>query len=603
MRGLQSGAMRSSSNVVERTWLAYALDGERPEPEIRRALDRVERHYSPLLAEPSVRRESLGSLTGLALWQLPDERLAWPLWTQAGSRVLALSDVPTGWRRLTGQAGGEEAARRLLDELGAAPERAAELNAPFALGLREETSQALIVANDFLGAGRLYEFGFEGGRVWSNRLGALVLFAGVRPRADPEGWAIFAAGGWFMGETTPIEGARKLAPATVVRAGAVGAGIEVAETVGDAQREAVAPRRAKLAESADAAAAQVREIAEDLGTAWSVPIAISLTGGRDSRVSAAGAIAAGIEATYNTGDQVPGEVEVVRELVDAAPRAMDHTVHTPEPEEEAEDDLRERIRAIHLVHDGMRNPQEVRRPTEMPQVERPPPTLSGHGGELGHGFYYGRKDKLRRLKRGGDAAIADQLERNARRRHSAATEEAYDLYLGECERTLERGRSYGLAGPVLLDWFYMAQRLPYRSGLGARSGRSSACVVPAFVRGAFDLSPRDRLSAKLHRAVVERLVAEWGPIDFFRSDSEEMPEIKRSRIWERPAEAAAVEEMIAAGEGWPEIFRRERIEEMWREVRAGEGSADYEHVFYRLVWRAGFEQHLSRLGEAATAGD
>jgi hypothetical protein len=48
------------------------------------------------------------------------------------------------------------------------------------------------------------------------------------------------------------------------------------------------------------------------------------------------------------------------------------------------------------------------------------------------------------------------------------------------------------------------------------------------------------------------------------------------------------------------MLDRARIEEMWSEVKAGEGSADYEHVFYRLVWRVGYEEHLRRLGEAAT---
>lgn len=146
--------MRPSRNVIEQTWLAYALDRPRPADESRRALERVERHYSPLIEAEIERDVSLGSLTGLALWRARDERLRWPLWTQTGTRALALTGVPTGWRRLTGEAQGADAARGLLDVLGAAPERSAELNPPFALGLRQSESQALIVANDFLGAGR-----------------------------------------------------------------------------------------------------------------------------------------------------------------------------------------------------------------------------------------------------------------------------------------------------------------------------------------------------------------------------------------------------------------------------------------------------------------
>ena len=251
-------------------------------------------------------------------------------------------------------------------------------------------------------------------------------------------------------------------------------------------------------------------------------------------------------------------------------------------------------------------PQEqapVPRSVEIPHGPPPPPTLSGHGGELGHGFYYGEKAKLRRLERGGEEALMAQLEKNARRKHSAASAESYRLYLAECERTLDEGRQFGLTGPPLLDWFYMAQRLPYRSGLGARSARWSACVTPAFIRGAFDLTPRERLDARFHRMVIARLVPEWKDAPFFSEADPDasMPEIKRNRIWDKEPDAGEVEEIIAGGNAWPEIFERDRIVAMWEEVRSGEGSSDYEHIFDRVVWREAFETHVRELGRAAGA--
>lgn len=591
--------MRASRNVIEQTWVAYAFGEAAGEVEPR--LERVGAHYSALIAEPLSFSTAGDRRSGLALWARRDERLRWPLWSDDGTRVIASTGVPTGWARLVGELEPARAPAELARVIASSPERAAELDPPFTLGVLERDSGSIAIANDLLGAGRLYELRLGDGWVWSNRLGALPLFAGARPEIDERAWAVFAAAGWFLGEMTPIEGARKVPPGSVVRVDAQRNGIRVSTEQTGASRDAVAPRRTRFVRSAERAANEVVEMATDLGAAWDVPIAISLTGGRDSRVSAAAAVRAGIPATFNTGDQVPGEVDVVRELVARSPTSMDHTVYTPEQEEDPGADLAERIRRIHLVHDGMRNPQEVRRPSEVPQLLSPRPTLSGHGGELGHGFYYSNARKLRKLKGRSGQAIRAQLERNARRRHSAATDEAYELYLRECERTLELGRSFGLRGPVLLDWFYMAQRLPYRSGLGARSGRSSACVAPAFVRGAFDLRPKDRLTAKLHRAVVARLVPEWADVPFFRSeDAEEMPDIHRLRIWERPQEAATVEEMIGAAGGWTRMLDRGRIERMWAEVRDGAGSADYEHVFYRLVWRVGFEAHLDELGRLAS---
>lgn len=598
--------MSASKNVIEHTLVAWAFERAPEAGRIDAALERVAGHYSPLLAQPPSANAARLETSGVALWSRDEPQLRWPLWAQEGGLSLGSTGAPSGWAALVGELPAEQAAIALARAILAAPARAAELNPPFVLAVVDINAGAITLVNDFLGAGRLYELGFDGGTVWSNRLGALPLFAGLRPEADEHAWRVFAAAGWFLGETTPIRGARKVRPASAI---VIRDGANVERAAGDARRELVSPRGGRLrrggllADAADAAAAAAARLATETASAWSVPLAVSLTGGRDSRVSAAAAVAAGIEATYNTGDQVPGELDTVRELIAAAPAEMPHTINRPEPDDESDDELMERAAAIHLVHDGMRNPQELRRQTVLPHSAETRPTLSGHGGELGHGFYYGRAAKLKRIEKAGDAGPIGQLERNARARHGAAVEQAYSEYLEECERTLAEGRDFGLEGPALLDWYYLAQRLPYRSGLGARTGRSSACVTAAFVRGAFDLQPKDRLDARLHREVIARLVPEWKDVEFFSEEAGTMPETTRRRIWEREREAAAVEALVATDGSWAELFDPARIREMWAEVRRGEGSADYEHVFDRVVWRAAFDAHLGRLdGSIREAG-
>jgi hypothetical protein len=598
--------MSASKNVIEHTLVAWAFDAVPAAPRLDAALARVEAHYAPLLAEPPLHNERRLETSGIALWQRADERLRWPLWAEAGDVAVASTGIPTGWGQITGELPAAEAPIPLARALLAAPERAAELNPPFVIAALDGAAGRIALLGDFLGAGRLYELGFDGGTVWSNRLGALPLFAGEAPRIDERAWRVFAAAGWFLGDATPIAGARKAGPEAEIVIADGPDRASVTRTERDPRRDLVAPRGGRfgrgklLTGSVEAAAERARGLARETASAWSVPLAVSLTGGRDSRVSAAAAVAAGIDATYNTGDQVPGELDTVNELIAAAPREMPHTVNRPEPESEPDDELMDRAAAIHLVHDGMRNPQELRRETVLPHSMRLQPTLSGHGGELGHGFYYGRAPKLRRIQKAGDSGPIDQLEKNARARHSAAVADAYAEYLDECERTLETGRNFGLAGPALLDWYYMAQRLPYRSGLGARTGRSSACVTPAFVRGAFDLRPKDRLDARLHRDVIAHLVPEWSRVAFFSEASDAMPETTRRRIWEREREAAALGELMAAGGAWTELFEPDRIRAMWDEVRSGEGSADYEHVFDRIVWRVAFDAHLAQLAKEAT---
>ena len=600
----------SSNNIISNCLVAWAVTSG-PGPDPVGSLRRVERHYQACFAERlSVSSEVQPSL-GAALIGRSDDRLRWPLWVSEGELACATLSVPAGWSRIVGDMEHAEAARHLAGAILEDPDLVARLDPPVVLAAIRKRESQLALVNDAVGVGRLYEMKAEWGYVWSNRLGALPIFAGLSAANDLASWQVFAASGWFLGDQTPLSGCKKVPPGSRIVARSSPEGAKVSHSSDDLRGPLVEPRRGRfdrggklLGSSADEAAVGTRQLAEELGAAWRVPLAVSLTGGRDSRVSAAAALAGGIDVTFNTGDQVPGEVDAVRHLISRAPVTMDHTVNTPGQGPDPElPPLESRVADIHLVHDGMRNPQEIRRQVDIPHGPSPPPTLSGHGGELGHGFYYGHKNKLKRLERGGDGALLAQLERNARRKHSAATAESYERYMEECERTLDAGRHHGLAGPPLLDWFYLAQRLPYRSGLGARTARWSACVNPSFIRGAFDLRPRERLTARFHRMVIARLVPGWEDVPFFSEadDGDAMPDINRQRLWEKDGDAEAVDEILNEGGSWTEIFDRDRVLAMWKEVRGGAGSSEFEHIFDRVVWRATFDRHVAQLSESARA--
>lgn len=601
--------MRYSNNVINNCLIAWAAT----EREIDQGsgLERVARHFQRCYRDQILVDEGGDGRVGLALLQRPDVRLRWPIWHSDAELIAATLSLPAGWSRVVSGNGFANAASELNRELLRNPSTVAELDPPFTSAILSKREGSMVVLNDILGVGRLYEMRCKWGVAWSNRLGALPVFAGEDSSADLSSWQLLAAAGWFLGAATSLDRSSKVAPGSRIAVTRISAErVEIHRQQDDLLAPLVRPRRSRFAlgsgrlkSSADVAAREVARTAADLGGAWSVPVAVSLTGGRDSRVSAAAVLAAGIDATFNTGDQVPGEVAAVRGLIAAAPVPMNHTVHSPDGDSDEGDlpSLPSRVADIHLVHDGMRNPQEIRRSVEIPHGAPPPPTLSGHGGEIGHGFYYGEKNKLKRLERGGPPALLAQLERNVKRKHSAATDESYEAYRLECETTLASGREHGLRGPVLLDWFYLTQRLAYRSGLGARSARWSACVTPSFIRGAFDLHPRERLSAKLHRLVVARLVPEWERIPFFSDpDSDEpMPAINRTRLWEKTSDASDVEEILAGGTAWPELFKRSKVLAMWAEVKRGEGAPEYEHIFDRVVWREAFSSHLEALNRAA----
>jgi hypothetical protein len=604
-------------NVITQTWLAYAFERPLAIERVRAALARVGAHYGAQLAEPPPLRVSLGDTDGLALWRHGDDGSRWPAWAEGEGIVVAATAAPAGWRRVLGEVGAAEAALPLGRALAERPERLAELVPPFVIGIREASagpgaaSGRLTIVNDFAGAGRIYEKRLEPtagtlgaeGWVWSNRLGALPIFAGTEPQPDERGWSLFAAAGWFIADATPIRGTTKVAPGTAigVRAGAGGAGAHIHHHQTRAAGELAGQHEVYFRGAVEEAANQAIGLARDLAELFAEPPSVDLSGGRDSRISAAGAVAANIDCRFATGDQEPGEVEIAKQLVETAPHRLEHLITRPETD--PDDELRQRVRAIHLVHDGMRNPQEIRCPMPLPlPVEPTRPTISGHGGEIAHGFYYPSQKKLSEVRKGGEAGLIDRLEQAARQKHAAAHRGAYRAYRSEVEAALDQGRRHGLAGADLLDYFYLVHRLAYRSGLGARSGRYSACATPAFVRASFDLTPEQRLEGKLHLELIARLVPEWSEVPFFEpDDAGPLPEIRRARIWEKPGHAEVVEEMIADGKAWPQLFRRRPVRGAWTDARKGKGHQHWEAIFNRIVWREGFEEHLRELGRAATA--
>ena len=584
------------ANHLEQTWVAYAFDGDAPADDLDARCQRVRSHTQTLFAEEVIEQRATGPALGLALWRRPDPRLRASLFAENAELAAATTSAITGSASVTGVAADrlESVAASILAD----PEGAARLNPPFVIGVVTAARDKLVVAGDVIGTARLFELEVPGGRVWSNRIGALVAFAGERPSLDERAWQVLAATGWFLGETTSLEGVRQLRSASVIRAERVGdrTTVETSRNL-DALGELVRPRRMRLKRSAAAAAASATALVADVGASWDCRVRVDLSGGRDSRVSAAAAIAAGLDAELRTSDLEHGEVDLVRELISIAPGDPDHSIK--EPEHDPDDSLAERLNGIHLVHDGMRNPQSLLR-SSMPIPHGPleSPVLSGHGGELGHGFYYGSSAELRRLRRGGQGALMDRLEKAARKKHDAAREEAYAAYRDETELTLAEAGDLGLKGPAQLDYYYLAQRLANRSGLTTRNERWSACSTPGFIRACFDLKPKDRLVSRMHRLVIAELLPEWADAPWFERAAD-APDTKRTRIWDKPGHREELGEIIERDESWHSLFDAGEVKAAWSDALAGDVHQHWESVFTRIVWRATFERHLTVLDQAA----
>jgi hypothetical protein len=588
---------------IDPTWLAWASTQTLAGDRVTEGLERIAAHYQRLVDYPLATRSQTAATLGLAMIGDAEPRCHWPHFAGNGDLAIATAYVPTGWERLTGSVPLTAAPLALARSILAEPDAASrELNAPVALAVLEQPMGRLVIANDAIGAARVYELEAGPIRAWSNRPGALCLFAGIPPRADARGWRVLAAAGWFLADASPIEGVRRVGPGTVIEADAAG----IRERTTGAVGRLVQTTRAD-GELAEGAAAQARAQAETAGLLWEGLADVDLSGGRDSRLAAAAVVAAGTRARFLTSDATPGEADVAAELVAAAPVEMDHRIRkTKAGSATPGTPLLERAAHLHLLHDGVRHPQKLRGKMTLPRPRPSSAAFSGHGGEIAHGFFYKNPKQLRRLRgkkqllrlRRREDPLVKRVMRFFTKDHEAAIPDAY----AEAERviraTMDAGREHGLEGPVLLDWFYLVDRFAHRSGVATDSERVSVFATPAFIRAAFALSPEERLDASLHREVIGKLVPQWRDIGFFQAQPRRMPSIRRQRLWEVPDDAQVVEEILAGGGSWTEIYDPERAASAWRELRDGGGSAKWEGIFEGIVYRHTFDEHLQRLGRA-----
>ena len=347
----------------------------------------------------------------------------------------------------------------------------------------------------------VYVVEVPGAVVVSDRAAWAAAVAGRLGEPDPVMVTAFLSLGYPVGAATPFRGVRALGgrqrltvtggrPAVTATQGE-GAGAGSYGRVADALVDAVQPLG-------------------ELG----VPVELSLTGGKDSRLIAAALTAAKVPFRARTHGFASHPDVVVAAMI-ASRLGIEHVVTEPRPpareqapEQTADEaDLLARLRSAVLVSDGMLSAFEnVGRPDPLATAE--PVQTGGHGGELLRGGYAPAAWTSRRPARAWSEARGTELfRRMVTRRLSLLRPGAAGEYLASLAAfaaTLPRG-------PLrTLDDFYLVNRAG-RWSAAARQGYliRSPLVQPFFsdpvVEAARAVPLPDRITDRLHRGVLAAL--------------------------------------------------------------------------------------------------
>ena len=244
-----------------------------------------------------------------------------------------------------------------------------------------------------------------------------------------------------------------------------------------------------------------------------MPVELSLTGGKDSRLIAAALTAAKVPFRARTHGFASHPDVIVAGMI-ASKLGVEHVVTEPRPAapEQAPDEaeLLARLRSAVLVCDGMLSAFEnLGRPD--PQLVTEPVQTGGHGGELLRGGYAPAAWSERRPARAwSEARGAELFRRMITRRLGLLRPAAAGAYLA----SLAPFAAELPRGPLrTLDEFYLVNRAG-RWSAAARQAYliRSPLVQPLFgdqvVLAARAVPLRDRITDRLHRGVLSALSPE-----------------------------------------------------------------------------------------------
>jgi hypothetical protein len=481
------------------------------------------------------------------------------------------------------------------------PARFLELAPPFVLAALSPADDRLELFTDSIGVGRLFQLRLPDGWVWSNRPAAALLFAGHPARPAARGWRYAAACGWFMDDSTPYDGVLAVPGATRI----IADGRRRRRTVSRIDVASVWSGTDGLSpELMDDAAEALQAVAKTVGRLWPTRPTVDLSGGRDSRVVSAAFLSAGVDLRLNSYDAVPGEVDVAERLVATLKRPVEHTVtrrtapvtdraaRVP-AEPPAMPPLLDRALRWHRYAEGLRPASYLFHapPSSLRHVSHL--AIGGAGGEVAHGHYY-PADVIQLDALHLDAKLEQFITRLQSRLvlASGPAEQARGAVADQIERVLWEAVRSGIEDAAMLDYFYLVERLRRWGTTGERSGVVSPLLVPAFVRGAFSLTPRQRLENTLHNELVRRLVPEWDAIPFFKPSmiGQARRRAARVRTVASAPDRDRIRELVTGAP--PDGFDPAKVTRLWTSSAAGTSSAVEEAALCQLLWQASFEDHL-----------
>lgn len=568
--------------------LAYACQSELPmsEEELTTRIVEATKHLDKIVtAEPEAIRIGDGR-TGFIVWRHGRPNLDWPSVTIRGGEGAAWLHVPAA---AGSPKDGIDPVTLARDFVDGRLDRD-EMGLPSALMLWDELG--LEIMNDRLGMTRIFEFDMAGfGKIWSSRQGLAHVFGGLEPALEASTWHEMATIGWPIHGKTHLGSGEQLVGSTSISVKRDGTVVKTNDR--DMWRDSIWEGQVpSLAESAKGMIRYSR-IAE-----WwhRKPIA-DLSGGKDSRVTAAAAIRAGVVDTVRTVNTDPGEVDTARTLVALSGSNIEHRIDEVAPPKTPEGGVFERFLSLQRAWEGALNALSAyRAPTFKTFQPGASVRINGLGGEAIQGVtQVGPKSRVK-LQGQGPGPGRDHLVYLATARALGVTEEARNGLEASIDRFVDAAHSAGMStATMVVDYFYHFSKMTY----WAHPQATNSTILPLYSP---QLMPRTMWSLKhptpygeIHRQLLEEIDPSWADVPFYKSGPTSRTV---ARMWENP-DWRETAEVVADGVSQLEAYSRPVVLQMIEAGDNGSARPVNEFAFSRIMWELSFREYAREVGAAA----
>src|SRR5699024_8393325 len=254
------------------------------------------------------------------------------------------------------------------------------------------------VWTDHVGVGRCYVIDNDDFIAFSNHIGVLTLFSDEPITVDEDAVAKFIHFGWFTGDTTPLSGIRRVPPATRIRIDENG--VSYSKYMDLAEIYSANDERPDFS----AAVEQMMLVDSNLDSIVNATPTVFLSGGQDSRMTAATWLAGGASARVLSYGDLAREAELATELIrlysedhDLDEQGVTHEVKF-QSQSTVTMPVQDRLINAFDMWDGDAPPVKIRnavRPLNPKSF-----SVSGLGGEIIHGHYYSNERRREQVENG-----------------------------------------------------------------------------------------------------------------------------------------------------------------------------------------------------------